>query len=265
MDGRQIDALLGRDSLFFGKVIWLEQVDSTNTRLRELAEQGAAEGTVLLADEQTAGRGTGSRGFFSPRGEGLYLSVLLRPKAALSDLFTLTGWTAVAVRDGIEAASGAPCEIKWLNDICLNGRKVCGILTELPALDQNGADYVVVGVGVNVSQCADSFVRQGLDGIAASLEAEGYPVSRDVLAAAILRELERMYRRFPQAKADYLERYRAHCLMVGKRVRFFAADRWREGTAVDVDEDFALVTEDRSDRHTVRFGTVYFVREDVGV
>lgn len=265
MDGRQVNPLLGRDSLFFDRITWLEQVDSTNTRLRELAEAGAAEGTVLIADEQSAGRGTGSRGFFSPKGEGLYLSVLLRPKAALSDLFTLTGWAAVAVRDGIEAACGAPCEIKWLNDIYLNGRKVCGILTELPALNQNGADYVVVGVGVNVSQRADSFVRQGLDEIATSLETEGYPVSRDVLATAVLGELERMYRLFPQAKVDYLERYRAHCLTVGKRVRFFEADRWRVGFAIGVDEDFALVAEDGAGQHTVRSGTVYFVREDVDI
>lgn len=234
-------------SLFAGKVILMESVDSTNTRLKELAEGGAPEGTVLLAEEQTAGRGTGERAFFSPKGEGLYLSVLLRPKGEPADLFTLTGRCAAAVREGLERACGAPCGIKWLNDIYLNGRKVCGILAELSPR----WDYVVLGMGINLSQTRERFEAQGLDEIATSLAAEGYSVSREALASAVLEELEKMYRRFPEGKAEYLTRYRAHCLTLGRQVK--------GGLAVEIDDNFALVVEKDRERHTV-----FSVGEGVG-
>lgn len=234
-------------SLFAGNVMVLESVDSTNTRLKELAEEGAPEGTVLMAGEQTAGRGTGERSFFSPKGEGLYLSVLLRPKASVSDLLTLTGRCAAAVRDGIERACGAPCQIKWLNDIYLNSRKVCGILAELSPR----GDWVVLGVGINLCQTAEAFAAQGLDGIATSLAAEGYSVSREKLASAVLKELETMYRTFPAGKEEYLARYRAHCLTLGRQVN--------GGLAVEIDDDFALVVERGTERHTV-----FSVGEGVG-
>lgn len=241
--------------MFTDNIIRLDTVDSTNTRLKELAEHGAAEGTVVLAEEQTAGRGTGSRTFFSPREEGLYLSVLLRPTAALAEVLTLTGWVAVAVRDGIEKACGAPCEIKWLNDIYLNGRKLCGILTELsPSLN-----YVVVGIGVNLAQTAETFSKQGLGGIATSLRAEGCPAEREALTASILRELERMYRQFPRAREDYLERYRAHCLTLGRQVCFMQNNEHMEGAAVEVDENFAMVVDCERNAYTVSSGTVHLM------
>lgn len=238
----------------FGKhIIRLKSVDSTNTRLKQLAEEGAPEGTVLLAGEQTAGRGTGNRSFFSPAGEGLYLSVLLRPKTALEELLTLTGRVAVAVREGIERACGARCRIKWLNDIYLNGRKVCGILAELSP----GLDYVVVGIGVNVGQSRPCFAAQGLEEIATSLAAEGCAVEQEVLARSILEELERMYSVFPREKEGYLAQYRAHCLTLGRQVGYTENGEVKEGTAVAVDEDFALVVEGASGRRTVASGTVH--------
>lgn len=251
MDGGKINAFLAPDSLFAGKVTVLDAVDSTNTRLKVLAETGAPEGTVLLAEEQTAGRGTGRREFFSPRGEGLYLSVLLRPHVGLSDLLTLTGWVAVAVCRGIEKSCGAPCRIKWLNDIYLNGRKLCGILTELPALRGDGADYVVVGVGINLSQTAQTFAAQGLEHIATSLETEGYSVSREELAAGILTELEALWTLFPRGKQDYLADYRRRCLTVGRPVTLTVEGEPKTGIAVDVDDEFALVVEIEGQRRTV--------------
>lgn len=235
--------------MFTDNILFLNSVDSTNTHLKALAQQGAAEGTAVVAREQTAGRGTGDRSFFSPAGEGLYLSVLLRPKAELAQLFTLTGRAAVAVRDGIEKACGAPCQIKWLNDIYLNGKKLCGILTELsPSLD-----YVVLGVGVNVTQSMETFAAQGLGEIATSLAAEGYPADADVLTRCVLEELEKMYRPFPAGREEYLRRYRAHCLTLGRDVVWREDGRNCQGTASAIDGDFALVVDGR----TVRSGTVY--------
>lgn len=258
LSGAYISARLDPGSLFAGKVLVEDVVDSTNTQLKAMAAQGAPEGTVLLAEEQTAGRGTRGRSFQSPRGDGLYLSALLRPKVALADLFTLTGWVAVAVREGIEAACGAPVDIKWLNDIYLNGRKLVGILTELSLMGESGEpDYVVVGVGINVSQTAETFRAQGLESIAASLAAEGWPVERNHLAACVLTALEAMYRTFPQGRQSCLEEYRKHCLTLGRAVSFEEDGRGLSGTARSVDGDFALVIDGADGReHRVSSGTV---------
>ncbi len=258
LSGACISARLTPGSLFRGKVLVEDTVDSTNTRLKAMAAQGAPEGTALLAEEQTGGRGTRGRSFQSPRGEGLYLSVLLRPKADLADLFTLTGWAAVAVREGIEAACGAPAEIKWLNDVYLNGRKLVGILTELSLMGESSeTDYVVVGLGVNVSQTAETFRAQGLENIAASLAAEGWPVERNHLAACILTALEDMYRAFPRERQRYLEEYRRHCLTLGRRVSFEEDGRTLTGVARAVDERFAIVIDGADGReHPVSAGTV---------
>lgn len=252
-----VDAITSRltpGSLFAGHIQALDCVTSTNTVLKELAAAGAPEGTVLLAEEQSAGRGTQGRTFCSPRGEGLYLSLLLRPQVPLSELLTLTGRTAVAVMDGIRDACGAPTAIKWLNDIYLNSRKLCGILTEC----SSGPDgYVVVGIGVNAAQRPDTFRAQGLGAIATSLAAEGYAVSREVLAAAILTRMEEMYRLFPAGRAEALARYQANCLTLGRAVSFSAEGRTLTGTARAIDENFALVAEDAfGTRHTIFSGTV---------
>ena len=258
LSGAYISAQLPPDSLFSGKVLVEPVVDSTNTRLKAMAAAGAPEGTALIAEEQTGGRGTHGRSFQSPRGDGLYLSVLLRPPAELRDLFTLTGWVAVAARDGAAKASGAPVEIKWLNDLYLHGRKLCGILTELSFLGESAEpDYVVVGMGVNMNQTAETFRAQGLEHIAASLAGEGYPVERNQLAVCLLDALDRMARDFPGQKADYLERYRAHCITLGRRVSFEAEGGVLTGTVTGVDGQFGLqVQADGGGSHTVTSGTV---------
>ena len=252
-----ISALLPPDSLFAGKIRVAQQVDSTNTRLK--AEAAALPtGAVLLAEEQSGGRGTHGRSFQSPRGDGLYLSVMLRPSAPLTDLFTLTGWVAVAARDGTAQASGAPVDIKWLNDLYLNGRKLCGILTELAFLGESGEpDYVVVGMGINMNQTTETFKAQGLERIAASLKGEGYPVERNQLAVCVLNALDRMVRDFPAKRGDYLDRYRAHCITLGRRVSFEVEGGVLTGAAAGVDSQFGLqVAGDNGQEHTVSSGTV---------
>lgn len=231
----------------------LDRVDSTNNRLKDLAAAGAPEGTALVAREQTAGRGTGDRTFFSPAGEGVYLSVLLRPRVPAAELLTLTGWVASAVREAIEKACGAPCQIKWLNDIYLNGKKLCGILAELsPTLD-----WVVVGIGVNLTQTADTFRAQGLGDIATSLAAEGFPVTAEELTRSLLAELEELYRRFPGDREEYLIRYRTHCMTVGRTVEYHENGKLYRGNACGIDDSFALVVEGPEGRHTVRSGRVF--------
>lgn len=255
-----ISARLGRDNLFSGKITVEPLVDSTNTRLKALAHS-APTGSALLAEEQSGGRGTHGRSFQSPKGDGLYLSVLIRPQVELADLLTLTGWVAVAAREGTARASGAPVEVKWLNDLYLNGRKLCGILTEFALLAESGEpDYVVTGMGVNMNQTAETFRAQGLEGIAASLAGEGYPVEQNHLAVCLLEALDRLVRDFPEKRLDYLERYRAHCLTLGRRVSFDGEGTLLTGAAAGVDDHFALVVDgDDGKRHVVSSGTVKMI------
>ena len=254
-----ISARLGRDNLFAGKVLVEPLVDSTNTRLKAMAAAGAPTGSALLAEEQSGGRGTHGRSFQSPRGDGLYLSVLLRPASTkLQDLLTLTGWVGVAAREAVERASGAPVGIKWLNDLYLNGKKLCGILTELSFLGESGEpDYVVAGMGINMGQTAETFQAQGLGDIATSLAMEGYPVEQNHLAVCLLEELDNLVRDFPGKRMEYLARYRACCVTLGRRVSFDGEGGLQTGTATGVDGQFALqVAGDDGGAKVISSGTV---------
>ena len=255
-----ISAKLSGGNMFAGNVIVEPLVDSTNTRLKAMAAS-TPTGSALLAEEQSGGRGTHGRSFQSPRGEGLYLSVLIRPHVGITDLLTLTGWVGVAAREAVERASGAPVDIKWLNDLYLNGKKLCGILTEFALLAESGEpDYVVVGMGVNMNQTLDTFQAQGLGDIATSLALEGWPVEPNHLAVCLLEALDQLVRDFPQKRANYLERYRAHCVTLGRRVSFDGEGTLQTGTVTGVDEAFALVVAgDDGTEHVVSSGTVRMI------
>ena len=255
-----ISARLSPGNLFSGKVRVEPLVDSTNTRLKARAAS-TPTGSALLAEEQSGGRGTHGRSFQSPKGDGLYLSALLRPRVGIADLLTLTGWVAVAAREGVEKASGAPVDIKWLNDLYLNGKKLCGILTEFALLAESGEpDYVVIGMGVNMNQTAETFRAQGLEDIATSLALEGYPVEQNHLAVCLLEALDKLNREFPQKRADYLERYRERCITLGRRVSFDGEGTLLTGTVAGVDDNFALLVDgDDGKRHIVSSGTVKMI------
>lgn len=241
-----------------GELVCLDCVDSTNNYAKKLADEGAPHGTVILTEQQTGGRGRQGKSFASPAGKGLYLSVLLRPDCPPMEVINLTAWTAVAVCDAIEEAVGLRPGIKWTNDIILQGKKLCGILTEMGLEAESGQlQYVVVGVGINVSQNGEDFAGE-LAPIAISLEqALGRPVRRAELAAAVIRALDRMVRDFPREKDSYLERYRAGCLTTGHQVRLIQKGVSRTAFAQSIDEEFALVVrwEDGSEE-TITAGDV---------
>ena len=237
-----IQARLGADNLVGREVVCLEQVDSTNTFLKRQGAEGAPHGLTAVAEEQTGGRGRRGRRFESPRGAGLYLSVLLRPDCLPSEAVTLTAWVGVAVCDAVEEAAGVRPQIKWTNGIILNGKKLCGILTEMSVEGETGAvDYVVAGMGINVGEPAEFFARAGLSDIATSLAIEGRAVDRCVLASALLNALDRMAKEFPRGKERWLERYRADCLTPGHEVRLIGPDGERPAVALAIDDSFGLV------------------------
>ena len=222
----------------------LETIDSTNTEAKRQAMAGAPDGLVIVSEEQTGGRGRRGRSFQSPKGKGLYLTALLRPRLDPSQVSDITAWVAVAVCDGIEAACGVRPQIKWTNDLVLNGRKLCGILTELGLeSESNDLDYLITGIGINVNHTPEDFDAE-VRPIATSLAQElGHSVRRAQLAVEIIRALDRMYAQFPQNKQDYLDRYRADCLTVGKQVQLITPAAREEAFAVAIDDDFRLVVE----------------------
>ena len=141
-----------------GHLLCLETIDSTNTEAKRQAMAGAPDGLVIVSEEQTGGRGRRGRSFQSPKGKGLYLTALLRPRLDPSQVADITAWVAVAVCDGIEAACGVRPQIKWTNDLVLNGKKLCGILTELGLeSESNDLDYLITGIGINVNHTPEDF------------------------------------------------------------------------------------------------------------
>ena len=226
------------------RLLCMDSIDSTNTEAKRQAAQGAEEGLVILSRHQTAGRGRAGRSFHSPDGLGLYLSALLRPDRSTEEVVNFTAWTAAAVCDAIEAACGVRPQIKWTNDLVLNGKKLCGILTEL-GLDQTTGkpDYIVVGIGINVNHTSADFTED-IRSIATSLSMElGRPVDYAELAKQVILALDRLYARFPHDKAAYLARYRADCLTIGKQVQLISPSTVREAVATGIDEDFRLLVE----------------------
>lgn len=240
---QQLSALLaGKTHTVGNKVLWLEETDSTNLDCRRLAAQGESEGAVVLARRQSAGRGRRGRSFQSTRDLGLYLSVLLRPEQDMETLSNMTAWVAVAVCDGVEAACGVRPQIKWINDIILNGKKLGGILTELvlePGSTRPAG--LIVGIGVNVAHSREDF-DPGLRDMATSLalEVENLP-SMAELAAQIVLALDRMYENFPHGREEYLEQYRAGCVTTGKQVQLITPAGREEAWAEDIDGEFRLV------------------------
>ena len=240
-------------------LVCLEEVDSTNLRARQLAAEGAADGTVVVADRQTAGRGRLGRSFQSPGGRGIYLTALLRPALPPERLSPVTAMAGVAVCRAVERICGASPGLKWPNDPVLEGKKLCGILTELSLEGETGrVQDLVLGIGINVSQRPEDFTPEVRE-IATSLaQALGRPVSRPALAAEVIRELDRLYAALTAGEiAPYLAEYRRRCVNLGRTVRLLGPDGGETAEALDIDGDFGLVvrTADGGIR-TVRSGEV---------
>ncbi len=239
------------------KLIVLETVDSTNTYAKRLALEGGQDGSAVVANEQTGGRGRLGRSFLSPRDNGIYLTMLYRPPVAPMEAVNLTAYVAVAVCDGIEAACGIRSGIKWTNDIVLGGKKVAGILTEMAVEGETGAlQYLVTGIGVNVLQQQADFPPE-LWPVATSLAMEGCTVSRGRLTAEIINALEEMYRVWLNGGGDYWQRYHDSCLTLGKEVRLLRQGRKQTAFAEGLDETFGLIVRyPDGTRETVNAGEV---------
>ncbi len=188
----EIKSLLGTE--WAGrKVVYYDETDSTNNRAKDSGEKNGAHGTLFIADKQNAGKGRRGRAWESPSGKSIYMTILLRPQITPDKAPMLTLIMGLSVAEGIRKVSGAETAIKWPNDIVMNKKKVCGILTEM-ATEMEYVNYVVIGVGINVNQ---EYFSEGIKEIATSLyEETGTVYQRSELIAAVLERFEKNYEMF---------------------------------------------------------------------
>lgn len=212
---------------------------STNLELKKLAETGAPQGTVVVAREQTAGRGRMGRTFHSPKDAGLYFSCLLRPACAPTELMHLTCAVGVAVCKAIEKATGVKIQIKWINDLVLGSKKLGGILTELSLSPKTGlVDYAIVGIGIN---CLQNNFPEELSQIATSLLQYGSPCSPGRLSAHLVEELEDLSRTLLSQKEAWLASYKSLCITLGKDVRVLTGGQAYGAVATDITPEGSLL------------------------
>lgn len=217
-----------------------EETDSTNDRIRELAAENAPEGTLAVAERQTAGRGRRGRAWEAPAGTGIWMSLLLRPAILPAQASVLTLLAGLAISEAIERETGLQAGIKWPNDILLNGKKLVGILTEMDC-DMEQIHSVTLGIGINVQTTAFS---KELEGIATSLLLEsGKRFDRAALIETVLEIFAELYGAFLAAGgsfAPFMERYRRKCLNIGKEVRVIGGETYA-ATALDITPEGELL------------------------
>lgn len=225
------------------RIVVLDTVDSTNNEAKRMAIGGVKEPCLILSEEQTAGRGRLGRQFYSPAGTGLYMTLLYRVDGCLDRVIPVTSAAAVAVTETIEELTDKHPGIKWVNDVYLDGKKICGILTEAVAdMESGGVQDVIVGIGVNIS--TDTFPEE-LRATVRSL----FPgnVNRNRFAAGIVTRLMDYAKNL--SDKTYLPAYRSHSTVIGKEISYRRGDRpdtESTGTVIRIDDDCALIVR-RSD------------------
>ncbi|MFA5255527.1 MAG: biotin--[acetyl-CoA-carboxylase] ligase [Candidatus Omnitrophota bacterium] len=236
-----------KTKVFGINVISYRKVDSTNNIAYELAEKGMKEGTVILADEQLKGKGRHGRHWSSPSRGGIYMSCILRPSIAPNQISKITLLAAIAVAQAIRDFSSLEVTIKWPNDIMMDRKKLCGILTEMKA-EQDSADFVVLGIGINVNSSIKHLPR-GASSIMEELRHRGDKInlSRVDLARRVLERLEEYYNLMKsEGFGPIIDIWKDLSVMIGSRVKVSLHGKTFEALAHDIDPDGALVVRTES-------------------
>jgi len=212
-------------------LLYYPSIGSTNTEARRLLHEGKTGLRLLVAGEQTAGRGRQGKRFYSPAGTGVYFSLVLPWKGETADAVTVTTAASVAVCRALEETAGLQPQIKWVNDIYLNGRKVCGILTEAVAPPETKATHLIIGIGINITTADFPQDIENAGGL-------GVALSRAALVAAVCEQLLQTATKPFESYADY---YRARSLLTGKEIRFFHNGITANATAIGIDDSGGLI------------------------
>lgn len=228
----------------------VESVKSTNTTLKALAKNGVPEGYVLCAAQQTAGRGRMNRVFYSPRGTGLYCSILLRPECPLPPA-ALTCLSAVAVFDTIRSFD-LPCGIKWVNDLYMHDKKACGILVESASKSNGMFSYAIAGIGVNLFTPSDGFPKAIAEKAGSVFDCEPNDDLRKAFLKRMLLRFKHYYDQLPSL--SFSETYRQNQICIGKPVLFSAPGGMLRGTATAIDAQFRLIVESGGEKYALDRG-----------
>lgn len=241
-----------RQNPLFDSLTELPETDSTNRVAKELAVQGAPEGTLVVAKRQSSGKGRLGRSFFSPEG-GIYMSMVLRPEIPAEKAVLLTTCAAVAVARAMEQVAGVSAGIKWVNDIFVQGKKVCGILAEAGFhADAKTPEYVVLGIGINVERQS---VPEELKEIVGCLEdGRSDGVSKEDLIATVWMEFGALYREL--STAVYMEEYKKRSILVGKKVTVLSSNGDYQAVVVDIDKEGHLIIERQGIREALSSGEI---------
>ncbi len=222
------------------KIEVFDTISSTNTYLKKKAESGSTEKLVVISQEQTEGRGRLGKNFYSPSKSGIYMSILLNPKLHAMQALYITTSAAVAISKAIDSISNKQSQIKWVNDIFINGKKVCGILTEASFdLEGGGMNYAILGIGINLTKPKNNFPRE-IENTAgyifdASSETEDYI---NKIIAEILNNFFQYYENIE--KKEYLEYYKEKSMILHKPIYILRGNKKEEAIALDIDEEFRL-------------------------
>lgn len=235
--------MIGKDIRYFA------QIDSTNNYAKKIAQEGCSNGTVVTADCQTIGRGRLGRAWDSSDKKGVWMSVVLRPEISIEEVQTITLAASVAVVDAIKETIGVQAGIKWPNDIILDGKKVCGILTEMN-LEMERVNYLVLGIGLNVNQDKLDFPEDlrekavSLKGYLIDNSLNNFELRRSQLIKSILSNLEKIYYKIEKAAVDeIIQDWKKYSVTLGKEVSISFRDGQYIGTACDITKDGKLVVE----------------------
>ncbi len=227
MNAEKIKACLDREI----KIISVKETTSTNDELKKMPHGANKETVLFVADSQTAGRGRKGRSFFSPKGTGIYMSLLIHPELSAEECTLITPLCAVATAEAIENVTGIKADIKWVNDIFVGGKKVAGILTE-GAFTQKGADYIIVGIGINLSAPEGGFPEEIRD-IAGALTVKIEGLREKLIAETVNRF---MYHLNKIKGREFIPLYRDRLFFLGKEITVISSQGNYRATASDIDE-----------------------------
>ena len=213
---------------------------STNEVAKKLALSGAKHGTVVISEEQTQGKGRMGRSFYSPANTGIYMSIILRPTLTAMDSVLITTSSSVAICDAIHKVTGIECQIKWINDIYINNKKVGGILTEASTNFESGTiDYLILGIGINFNNPKDNF-PDDLKEIADSLyKGNSNGINRNILCAEILNNILSI---IPKIKDyNFISEYKKRSIILNQEIMYTSGGIYSKGRAIDINNDGSLV------------------------
>lgn len=249
----------GLNTIAFGKnVIYYEETDSTNTALRKLVTDSMEEGTVVIAEYQNAGKGRLGRMWTSPKGAGVWMSILLRPDMPPNEASKLTLIAGLSVCKAIRSLTGLNADIKWPNDVLINGKKICGILTEMNA-EMDHINFIILGIGVNVNM---SEFSEELSEVATSLKIEGGKLYlRKAIVQIILQEFEKSYNNYVLGNdfEEFANEYRKYCVTLNKEVKVLSKKPF-SGKAVNINSDGELIVEKENGERTIVFSGEVSIR-----